>query len=117
VSALKLTSGTTGFFNDAGQWQATGSQMGRRNELPDDKSAPIKLRIQKLKLVDGDYDQWGAYWGSGLGKTFMYCAWKYTPSQVSTMLRFDALVFVRARCRAEAKQLVRKQLPNAKFYH
>lgn len=117
MSGLILRSGSTGFTTPEGRWQATGSQMGRRNELPEDTGAAIKLRIQKLKMVGGDYDQWGAYWGSGLGVTYMYCAWKYTPSQVSIMLHYDALVFVRARSRAEAKQMVRKLLPNSKFYH
>ncbi len=117
MSALILHSGVTGFFNEIGQWQATGSQMGRPNQLPKETGAPIKLRLQKLKMVDsGDYDKWGAYWGSGMGRTFMFCAWKYTPSVVSIMLNFDALVFIRAASRYEAKQLVRKQLPNATFY-
>lgn len=118
MSEPKLSRATTGFWNNAGIYQATGSLMGRRNELPDDTGAPIKLRIQKLKLVDGDcYDKGGAYWGSGNGQTFIYCAWKYTPSVVSIMVNYDALLFTRASCRAQAKQQVRKLLPKATFYH
>lgn len=40
-----------------------GAQMGRRNELPDDVSAPIKLQMERLRWIDGDYDHGGAYWG------------------------------------------------------
>lgn len=111
---LQLPSGTTGFRNDAGQWVCTGSQMGRRDIIPDDKQADIKLSIQRLDFVDGDYDKWGAYWGSGQS---IYCAFKYTPSCVSIMLNFDCLMFVRANNRHHAKQLIRQELPQARFYH
>lgn len=115
---LILPSGTTGFTNDRGQWICTGSQMGRRNILPEDPAKPVKLRIQRMNLIDGDYDTGGAYWG-GPSPTSgrMYCAFRYRPSMVSIMLNFDALVFVRANSRAQAKQIVRRELPAAKFFH
>ncbi len=83
---------------------ATGSQMGRRNQLPDDREATIKLRMERLRFVSGDYDQWGAYWGGG-SNSWIYCAWL---DQVR--------VFVRAENREQAKLKVRDTLPQANFY-
>lgn len=89
-----------------------GADMGRRNLLPEqtDPSPPIKLRMEKLRWVDGDYDQGGAYWGYN-GCNDVYCAWgewgiPFKPVQI----------FVRALTRAEAKTAVREFLPRAKFY-
>jgi hypothetical protein len=99
---LHLPSGTTGFVNDAGHWVCTGSQFGRRDELPDDRLTLRKLRLTRLPFVDGDYDRWGAYWGSPAN---LWCAWA------------DGVrVFVRADNRVEAKKLTTVKLPNAKFY-
>lgn len=83
-----------------------GAQMGRRNVLPTNPDAPIKLRMERLKWVDGDYDQWGAYWGHG---TPLYCAWGEDEQT-------QVYVFVRAPDRQSAKEQVRKQLPQATFY-
>jgi len=107
MKKLSLPSGATGFTNDAGQWVCTGSQMGRRNVLPENRSEPCNLRLMRLRLVDGAYDQWGAYWGSPAN---VYCAWGEA-GEVS------ARVFVRAVSRVEAKAKVRKSLPAAKFYN
>jgi len=98
----------TGFTNEAGQFVATGSAMGRRDTLPDDAAAPCKLRMERLRWVDGDYDQFGAYWGNS-GGTSIYCA-HGDAGEVS------ARVFVRASSREEAKTKVRQTLPNAAFY-
>lgn len=100
---LKLPSGTTGFTNDQGRWICTGSQMGRRNQLPENRNEPVKLRMERLRFVGGDYDTAGAYFG---GPANVHCAWN------SDGVR----VFVRANSRDQAKNKVREQLPNAKFY-
>ena len=81
-----------------------GAQMGRRNVLPADVNAPIKLRMEKLRWVDGDYDQFGAYWGGGSGDN-VYCA--HTPAN---------RVFVRSNSRANAKEKVRAILSKARFF-
>lgn len=107
MNALKLPSGVTGFFNDSNEWVATGSQMGRRNELPEDTNEPVKLRMERLQFVDGDYDKWGAYWGAN-GCNHVYCAWG---DGEKTQVR----VFVRSITRDEAKILIREILPNATF--
>lgn len=82
-----------------------GAQMGRRNELPKDVTASIKLRMSRLQLVDGDYDKWGAYWGAGTKD--VYCAWNGEER---------VKVFVRGMSRTEAKENVQEILPNAKFF-
>lgn len=83
-----------------------GSQMGRRNTFPEDTNKAIKLRMEKLRWVDGDYDKWGAYWG-GSNKDNIFCAWNDEKG---------VFVFVRSGDRATAKQLVCNILPNATFF-
>jgi hypothetical protein len=96
--------------------------MGRRDLLPDDPEAPIKLRMVRLRMVDGCYDQWGAYWGSG---TPLYCAFRYEPLERAdkggefeefSSKHLEASIFVRARNREAAKAEIRETLPEAKFY-
>lgn len=90
-----------------------GAQMGRRIILPDNDRIPVKLQMEKLKWVDGDYDQFGAYWGNG-SEDNVYCAWgEFSRSGYSFQ---PVRVFVRAKSRIEAKELVREQLPNCLFY-
>lgn len=100
--------------DNSGNLICTGAQMGRRNIVPEKPDQKIKLSIQRLKFTDGCYDKGGAYWGLPEN---LYCAFAYKPSCVSIMLNFNALVFIRANSRAEAKQLVRKQISGATFYH
>jgi hypothetical protein len=91
---LKLPSGSS----------PRGAQMGRCNQFPKDPWQPCKLQMERLRWVDGDYDQWGAYWGYTSG-TAIYCAWG-----------FGTLVFVRDTSREAAKQTVRELVPGARFY-
>lgn len=105
----KLPSGATGFINDKGQWQCTGSQMGRRDTLPENRHGEITLQIERLKWVDGDYDQGGAYWGNS-GGTSIYRARGDMEGEDSTVE-----LFVRATCLADAKRTIVRTLPNAKF--
>lgn len=108
MTKLKLSSGTTYCYGNQGERICTGSQMGRRNLLPDDRAVAVKLRMERLKWIDGDYDQWGAYWGQN-GCNHIYCAW-HDQSQED---RIE--VFVRAVNRKDAKEQVRESLPNAIF--
>jgi hypothetical protein len=110
VALPKLSDGTTGFLDDNGTWVCTGSRMGRRDKLPDDTNEPVKLRLVELKMVDGCYDQGGAYWGC------------WSPSQ-GGMYRaygegseFVVELFVRAKTRDDAKRQVLAKLPKARFY-
>lgn len=54
-------SGLTGFYNAQNEWQCTGSAMGRREVRPE---APCKVRIRRVRLDSGGYDDGGAYWGT-----------------------------------------------------
>jgi hypothetical protein len=99
---FKLPSGTTGFYNDQNQWIATGSQMGLRDVLPEDRSKPIRLALIRLPFVDGCYDRWGAYWGS--------------PANVWCAHADAVIVFVRADSRNQAKATVQKRIPGARWY-
>ena len=103
---LTLPSGTTGFVDDAGKWICTGSQFGRRDELPDDPNSVCKLRLTRLPFIDGDYDRWGAYFGSPAN---VWCGWG---NSGDTGVR----VFVRANSREAAKEKITEKLPSAKFY-
>ena len=47
-----------------------GAPMGRRESPIEDFTGPVYL--QKVPLIDGDYDEGGAYWGGG---SPLYCAW------------------------------------------
>ena len=107
MNALKLPSGLTYCTTISGRSVCTGSQMGRRNELPKDTNEPIELRMERLQFVDGDYDKWGAYWGAN-GCNHVYCAWGECEE---TQVR----VFVRAQDRVMAKARVLEILPNATF--
>jgi hypothetical protein len=88
-----------------------GAQMGRPNTLPfqymGTNALPIKLQMERLQWVDGDYDQNGCYWGYTNG-TDIYCAWNSEA---------EAQVFVRASNRQNAKELVREHFPKARFFN
>jgi hypothetical protein len=72
-----------------------GAPMGRRNNIPSDMSTLGKLRLERLKWVDGDYDQGGAYFGN-TGKDYIYWAYGETDTE-------QVDIFVRAVSRVEAK--------------
>lgn len=114
---LQLPSGATYGTDSNGNRVCTGSRMGRSNILPfqfmGTNAEPIKLQMERLKWVDGDYDQKGAYWGGGNGDS-VYCAYAYVYPPVD--MDFSAVVFVRAKSRKVAKRLVREHFPKAKFY-
>ncbi len=103
TQTLKLSSGITGFYNEKNEWQATGSQMGRRNEIPNDYAGE-PLVITKL-LLDEGYDFMGAYWGSGVP---IWIAWGESETE-------QVRVYIRAKNREAAKATFLAILPNATF--
>ena len=103
---LKLESGMDYGIGPNGEKICRGAKMGRRNTLPQDLNAPIKLQMVRLKWVDGDYDQGGAYWGCTGRGMHIYCAFAE-----------GVQVFVQSYSRTNAKELVREKLPNAKFFN
>lgn len=106
----KLSNGATYGVDSNGNRVCTGSQMGRRNTLPDDPQTPCKLRLVRLRMVGGDYDQGGAYWGCGFGKTWIYRA-------LGDAGEVRAEVFVRSESRENAKRSIRALLPLARFFN
>lgn len=80
-----------------------GAPMGRPNALPADPSVKVQLHLRLLDMVDGDYDEGGAYWGGG-------------GDPIRVAYNEDVLVFVRTRTRYEAKAAVLKLIPGARFY-
>lgn len=109
---LKLSRGTTGFWNESNQWVCTGSQMGRASRIPSKLDGPLKFHLQRLEFVDGDYDKGGAYWGSPAN---VYIARSNDETDFGDSLQ-TVETFVRANSREEAKQKVLAQIPSAKFY-
>jgi hypothetical protein len=81
-----------------------GAQMGRSSVLPDDELVFCKLRLQKINLDTGGYDQGGAYWGL---PNNVYWAWEDGGS---------IELAVRAANWEEAKLKVIVKMPNAKFF-
>lgn len=84
-----------------------GAPMGRRdNATEPDTEGPFQL--QRMRWVDHDYDEGGAYWGQN-GCNHMYVAQADGMEEVQRC-------FVRGQNRAEAKAEVRKIFKKARFY-
>ncbi len=86
---------------------ARGAPFGRASwGLTEYRTRPTMMYLQRVKFIDGDYDLGGAYWG-GYPSEPLFCAWAEG---------VDARVFVRAKTRDEAKELVKESFINAKFF-
>lgn len=118
---LKLESGMDYGTGHNGEKICLGAKHGRPDIIPhglhEEGAEPVKLHLERLKWVDGDYDQGGAYWGHSNNpkeeaSKDVYIAWgKWTDNFVFVQ------AFVRARNRKTAKALVRGKIRNAKFFH
>ncbi len=111
----KLPNGTTGFYNERNEWVCTGSQMGRRDTLPENRNGAIKLRMVRLRWTSGDYDEGGTYWGAPSARSPMF-TWIYRAMGEMDGEEFTTEIFTRAGSRVEAKAKVRALLPMATFY-
>lgn len=109
MKAPFLENGSTGFTLPDGSWQCTGSQMGRRDAIPDDYATVRKLHLVRVPMVGGDYDPGGAYWGGGIGVSPLYCAYGESDTE-------QVHAFFRATSRADAKARAVSAFPNASFY-
>ncbi len=88
-----------------------GAPMGRTTLWPTDRNAPIKLHLRKMRLIGGGcYDVGSVYWG---GPADIYVAWGYDRENSE---QFMVRLTTRADNRAEAKENIQLDLPNAKFY-
>ena len=84
----------------------SGAPMGRADwGLAEHREHHMVMNLQRVKLIDGDYDLGGAYWGGG-GEP-LFCAWAEG---------IEARVFVRAKDRRAAKLKVNEHFRNAKFF-
>ena len=81
-----------------------GAPMGIPNEYPENNEAPITLTVERCNWVDGDYLENGAYYGSGNGDDWIYCAYGD-----------DCVLYWRAKSREEAEAHFKSELPNATF--
>lgn len=107
---------------------ARGADMGRRDALPLDPAAPVKLHLARLAMSDGGcYDAGGAYWGCGSAASGgMWCAWTYgdgatryalsCPLGAQDYAADGVRVFIRATTREAAKAAVLAKVPGARFY-
>jgi hypothetical protein len=96
--------GTTGFITEKGDWQCTGSMMGRASCIPDDYNGE-KLHLRRVPLDSGGYDPGGAYFGQG---TPLYCAFGETETE-------QLYAFVRAASRKEAIAKIATAINNPRF--
>ena len=87
-----------------------GAPMGRGDTLPDDRAAPVRLSLVEMKMVDGDYDTGGAYWGGWV--SYAGGMFRAVGESGDTVVE----VFTRALSRDAAKANIRGILPRATFY-
>ncbi len=79
-----------------------GAQMGRRSQLQGEQEPLI---VERMKLIDGDYDTGGAYWGGGTGKD-MLCIFSGSDSINDEPI----MIFVRANGPKEAQDIAAQLL-------
>jgi hypothetical protein len=68
------------------------------------------VRIERVRMVDGDYDRGGAYWGGGGLPLFV--VWSVDVDDDNAAIEY----FERAPNRESMKAAVRKRYPNVRFY-
>jgi hypothetical protein len=84
-----------------------GAPMGRRNDMSD-TAFPVSFEVERLRWVDGAYDQGGAYWGRSTDNDYIFRAEGASADAVES-------VFVRGRTLDEAKAAIVELYPNASF--
>lgn len=91
-----------------------GAPMGRSDFYPQGTRLDAhKLHLRRVPLVDGGYDQGGAYWGCPAS---LWCAWNDAGTVLQAIDNTGTVIFVRAGDREAAKACIRETLPNARFY-
>ncbi len=96
-----------------GQRVCTGARLGRGTRAESNATGPeaVKVTLQRVRINQGGYDSGGAYWG--LGAPLYWACVKYPndPARQSVDMWF------RAPDRSGAKDHVRAQFPQARFYN
>jgi hypothetical protein len=77
-----------------------GAPMGRRDYVHNPEA---EVELFRVRMVDGDYDDGGAYWGGGRDTPPLFCA-RDDQGEVQ--------VFYRAKDREEAKQFLLEAYPD-----
>lgn len=85
-----------------------GAPLGDSGERGD-PDYPYKFYLQRIRLVDGDYDRAGTYWGGGWGTDPL---WGYMAEDDEGLVRG----FVRAMSRVSAKARITDEYPNVRFF-
>jgi hypothetical protein len=80
--------------------------MGARNV--DNEPGPVRLYLQRVPFVDGDYAPDGTYWGGGRGTEPLWAA--FTPS-------LSVCIYVRACTRAVAARAVQQEDRTGHTFH
>ena len=88
-----------------------GAPMGRTSEHGDPEVS-LKFTVEKLRWVDGDYDQGGAYWGYVAGTNIYRC----DAADEFEGATDDITEWVRATSREDAKAQIVALHPKARFY-
>ena len=83
-----------------------GAPMGRAHYCDWRSDETEKLSLFRVNMVDGDYDDGGAYWG-GYPSAPLYCA--------RTVGHDEVQLFYRAHSREDAKAQALKEHPGLKF--
>ena len=83
-----------------------GAPLGDAGERGD-PDYPYKFYLQRIRMVDGDYDPAGTYWGGGCEPLRGYMA-----EDDEGLVRG----FVRAMSRVSAKARITDEYPNARFF-
>lgn len=81
-----------------------GAPMGRHDENLDPYAG--RIRVFRVNVVDGDYDDGGACWGFGMGTLPLYCARDADGNDR----------FYRADTRDAAKAAVTAEYTDARFF-
>lgn len=94
-----------------------GAPMGRSDLMPGNMYAPIKLHLRRVRLVNGDYDAGGAYWGGACGNpdNRLWVAWGHETDEENGIMSLVRMTF-RARSRDIVKAKIRELSPKARFY-
>lgn len=84
-----------------------GAPMGRSDAVTD-PDYPVKFRLERMQMIDNDYDNGGAYWG-GYPSDPMWVAWGMAEYE-------EQEVFIRAKTREEARSAIVGVFINASFW-
>lgn len=87
-----------------------GAPMGRPDYWQVPRKEAARFNLMEVRLNGGGYDRGGAYWGHGVP---LYVAYATLETMGDVL---ETIVHIRALSRERAKEILRKDYPNARFY-